>query len=701
MSRPIFGNRKWSSNDRKSPDLGLDVSFLTLGVFYLTRLTFVTFIYLKACPTGMLIVFAGELRQKLPAILMGCQLLEVPINKLNRSKLTNVLKTAKAHDDIIINCEDEQFARMNMETANRLWTEVCNMMKWKCKDHLVLIGGNGDICEPIRTLRPFMKTAKIEDLEENFPILFDTDWFEKVAEFGNKKRTLAQVSWSDESLLIQQPKKAETEQIFAAPIQLRVQEDVEEKADQRESQVPDLNSSFEDLRLQSQQMLEEQRQEYEQKMKEMAEHHEKRIKNLYDHNEFVSRDTENREKQNELVVSQLETKLRLQEHENMAVKQNLAELQSQVQNFGEQKQYWQTELTKLRDIVQSQNSTVQKEVKQEVTAADVTFGSVDMDSDDDGPIHSSLCRPGRRINALSKGIPTSLGKLGMTVFNPAKQSKIEYLNKFMLMMEDFATEAEDFKVVKQLVYQAFADDRNFRIHDLTTDDKSSLQKLARAIILQDDGDSIDMMKTFESEQLKHGETHLNYLNRVCILYEFATNFSDQKWKEEHVHAQKIYNKIDDSLPTIARSKFRELMIADRKASTMTIVKIRACLDTVLLIYGDEIKAAMGSQRHIVPMVDAIHSKSKPFPQKNKGFVCWNCGKEGHMRRNCTEDKGNKREPKTSGRKDSIQCYSCQGYGHVASECPKGTVDRTNGRNRWSDRQNSGHNKWSYGSKKDQ
>ena len=643
---------------------------------------------LKACSTGMLMVYAGELRNNMPAILMGCKLLEVPINKLDRTKMSNILMTAKAHDDIIVNCEDGQFGRMTMEKATRLWTEVCNAMDWKCKDYLVLIGGNGDICEPIRTLRPFMKSAKIEDLKDDFPILLDTDWFKKVAEFGNKKRTLSQVNWSEESLLIQQPKKPETEEIS------EVLEAGGGEANEYEAQAPDLNSSREELRLQSQQMLEEQKQEYEQKMREITEHHERRLQSLYEHNEFVARDTEGREKQNEQIVNQLETKLREQEHENMVVRQNLTELKTQVQTFDEQKQYFQTEMTKLRDIVQSQSSMIQKEVKQENTVANLSFGTVDMESDDDTPMHSSPSRPGRRINTVSKGIPTSLGKMGMTVFNPAKQSKIEYLNKFMLMMEDYDS-GEDFKVVKQLLYQAFADDRNFRIHDLTSDDKSSLQKLARAIILQDDGDSIDMMKNFESEQLKHGETHLNYLNRVCILYEFATNFSDQTWMKEHVHAQKIYNKIDDSLPTIARSKFRELMIADRKASTMTIAKIRACLDTVLLIYGDEIKSAMGSQRHIVPMVDAIQSKSKPFPERRKEFVCWRCGSEGHMKRNCPGDKGNNREPKTSGRKDSIQCYSCQGYGHVASSCPKGR----SGQNRWSDRQNSGHNKWSYGSKK--
>ena len=612
----------------------------------------------------------------------------------------NILKTAKAHDDKIVDCEDEEFARMNMETATRVWTEVCTSMEWECKESLFLIGGNGDICEPIRILRPFMKTAKIEDLKDECPIVLDTDWFKKVADIGNKKRTLDQAGWSEESLLIQKPKKPEIEEISEETVETEATEANERISEEPESYLPDLNSTLEEFRLKSQEMLEEQRQESEKRMREMAEFYENRIKSITDHNEFVAHDTEILEKQKEQVVAQLETKLRLQEHENVVTRQNLAELQSHAQTFDEQKQYWQTEMTKLRDIVQSQSSMIpKKEVKQENTAAEILCGTVEMDLDDEILNQSSPCRPIRKINTVStvsKGIPTSLGKLGMTVYNPAKQSKIEYLNKFILMMEDFSTE-EDFKVVKQLIYQAFSDDRNFRIHDLTEDDKSSLEKLARAIILQDDGDSIDMMKSFESEQLKHGESHLNYLHRVCVLYGFATNFSDKAWKDQHVHAQKIYNKIDDSLPMTARSKFRELMIADRKASSMTISKIRGCLDTVLLIYGDEVKAAMGSQQHLVPMVDAIQSKSKPFPQRKKEFVCWNCGSEGHLKRFCPVDKGNNREPKTSGRSDSIKCYSCQGFGHVASNCPK----RTSGHSKWSDRQNSGHNKWSYGSKKNQ
>ena len=68
----------------------------------------------------MQITFAEKLRPKLPLALMGCQLLKVSISKLDRSKMVNVLKTMKAHDDIIVNCDDEKFGRMNMETAVRI-----------------------------------------------------------------------------------------------------------------------------------------------------------------------------------------------------------------------------------------------------------------------------------------------------------------------------------------------------------------------------------------------------------------------------------------------------------------------------------------------------------------------------------------------------------------------------------------------------
>ena len=67
---------------------------------------------MQACDTGMQFTFAKDLRDCMPGFLMGCQLWKIPINKLDRAKMTEVLKTAMAHDEIIVNCEKEQFGRI-------------------------------------------------------------------------------------------------------------------------------------------------------------------------------------------------------------------------------------------------------------------------------------------------------------------------------------------------------------------------------------------------------------------------------------------------------------------------------------------------------------------------------------------------------------------------------------------------------------
>ena len=671
----------------KRPEVtrNLQLSYILLS----KRLKFVCLLYFKACSTGMMFTMADEMRPFMPKALMGCQLFKVPINKLVRAKLTSVLKTADAHSDIIVNCEEHEFERMNMANATKKWEEICDSMDWECKDFLIVLGGTGKIFEPIRSFKTYTTSVKIDDLQDPCPILVDNDWFEKLAELGNKKRSLSEVGWSEESMLIPKPKKPETE---TRAEEVTASNDSETGgAEQDKAQSPDLNATLEEFQIKAQEMLEEQKQKADETMKQLVDYYEKRIKNLQEHSEFVSRSVEGQIKENDQVVDELKNQLKQQEHEKMMIKKNLTDVQNQVQNFNNEKREWQIEMAKLRDMIMAQNSLAQNEMKQEPNVADITFGTVksDMDSDEDTPKHSSPCRSIRRINTVSKGVPTSLGKLGMTVFNPLKHTKIEYLCKFAMMVEDF-TSAEDFKQIKQLIYQAFADDKNFRIQDLTSDDKSSLQKLAKAIVKQDGGDSIDLMRSFDSQQLKHGETHLNYLHRVSVVYEFAANFADSSWKTNHIHAQKIYNKIDDSLPTAARSKFRELMMDKRKKSAMTFDSIKECLDTVLLIYGDEIKLAMGSQRHVLPMVDAIQSKPRSFSSKKKEVVCFKCGEVGHMKRFCPQ-KGNNREPKTTGRRNpyndnSRRCFICNGLGHFARGCPN--------------KQNE-HGNWSQGTKNDQ
>ena len=71
---------------------------------------------------------------------------------------------------------------------------------------LVLIGGTEDICEPVRTFKAFTSIITIAELQDNCPILLDTDWFKKLSELSNKKRSLSDAGWSNKSLFIQQSK---------------------------------------------------------------------------------------------------------------------------------------------------------------------------------------------------------------------------------------------------------------------------------------------------------------------------------------------------------------------------------------------------------------------------------------------------------------------------------------------------------------
>ena len=603
-------------------------------------------------------MYAKDIRANIEEALLGCKLLKVPIAKLERTKLTKVLKTADAHDDIIVNLEEDEYPRMNMDMASKKWLDLATTMEWACTDFLILIGGTGEMFKPAKTFKSLAEEIKIEDVPENCPILLDTDWFVKHTEVFSKKRSLSDAGWSETSVMIQQPKKPEP---------AKDSEEASKPFGEQGIQEPDLNRTFEEFRLQAQQMLEEERQ----KIEALKTHYEERIRRMNEHQDYVATTTESREKQHEERVGQLEHQLRQKDHERILINQDLTELRNQVQDFEGEKRQLQEEMARLGELIQSQNAV--KTEAMEPSAINNTLEMESIHSDqDEAPFHSSP----KRINEISKGVPTTLGKLGMTVFNPAKQTKIEYLSKFVMLVEDWST-GENFKQIKQLIYQAFAEDRNFRIHDLSTDDKSSLQKLAHAIIKQDDGDTIDLMKSFESEQLRHGEMHLNYLHRMNVLYEFAINNSDANWKSNHLHAQKIYNKIDNSLPSSARSKFRELMMEARKQSDMTVDKIRTSLETVLMIFKDELKSAMGSQRHIVPTVDAIQSKSRRFPSRTKEVICWKCGSSGHMKRFCPQ-KGNNREPKTSGRKEKVQCFSCQGFGHISNRCP----NKQRGQNKW-------------------
>ena len=287
-------------------------------------------IYLQACDTDMRFTFVKDLRDRMPVVLMGCQLLKIPIDQLDRTKLTDILKTAMAHDDIILNCDNEDIGRMTMKTATKMWVEVCQSHEWECKDFLIFIGGKGKMCSPLLRFKSLMKPIEIEELQDSCPILLDTDWYDKVSELGNKKRGLSEAGWSEESMFIQQSKKPDTQ---------NKSEEISDLPVASEIQGPDLNSTLEEFRLQSQQMLEEQRQESQRQLREMVEQYDKRIEELQKHQEYIATITDGREKQHEDLVNELKHKLQENEHEKVLATQSLTELQNQAQAFEAEKRY--------------------------------------------------------------------------------------------------------------------------------------------------------------------------------------------------------------------------------------------------------------------------------------------------------------------------------------------------------------------------
>ena len=631
------------------------------------------------------LMMAANIREAVPNIYLGLELWKVRLDELGWSKLREILGTADETTEAIVNMDSVK--RRDNENARNIWKDLVTDMDWDqdCLEFIFIVSGeNGTI---VKSVKSGPVKVNIEDINDQTPILFDSDWFKILDEITgseDRKRKAHEITWTESE---QKKHEFETpENVNIVPVEPRIEQEQDSETGSTSAREQQLLMELEDQRLKG-----------EERIMEVTETYEKRIVALREMQEQLADDYDRAGESDKKRIDELQQQVQLQKHEQVIKNHELNQLQAQVEQFQSEKDEFNKQFAEMRESLQ----TLKEEnmVKQEPSVSRIDDWNIES-SDDDQPKHDSStpnrAKSSRKtISTVSKSnVPATLAKLGMSVYNPLKNDKIEYLAKFLAMTRDY-NEQGDFKFKKQLLFQAFADDKEFRIQELTETDLTDQESLFQAIIKQEYGDSVDLMKNFEQLQIKRGECHRSYYYRVINLYQIANSLTDAKdnadktWKDYHNHALKIYFKIEDSLPSGPKAKFIELMMESRTQNAMTVPIINANLETILRIYKEDLKKTLGSQKHVLPEIDAIKSRNhkNQYPKSNDNErKCWICNKPGHQKKDCP-DRFNKRETKTkSGSKDKpMQCYKCTGLGHFAKQCPNRYSVSSREHSKWTDK----------------
>ena len=129
-----------------------------------------------------------QMRRAVPVMFLGMDLFKCAIHGLDRSKLTDILTTAHENMDVIVDIG--KLKRINTEQATELWQEIVTNMGWNpvCKDYIFTVSGNtGKISSKMVADGTAVKMNNVS-LDDETPILFDSDWCEKFKQMTRQNK---------------------------------------------------------------------------------------------------------------------------------------------------------------------------------------------------------------------------------------------------------------------------------------------------------------------------------------------------------------------------------------------------------------------------------------------------------------------------------------------------------------------------------
>lgn len=193
----------------------------------------------------------------------------------------------------------------------------------------------------------------------------------------------------------------------------------------------------------------------------------------------------------------------------------------------------------------------------------------------------------------------------------------------------------------------FLKDQAFIVYDaLSAAQKGDYAQIKSSLLTAFCVDKFTAFEDFVNRRLKEGEPVDVFLSDLQRLARLVSAAAGEEWVKCAFVA---------GLPDHVKTQLKAATVLDQMTLNETVERTRAIL-TVSSVSSAYMARSNGYSQGTNPR-SSVRSFSNPQSSVKSSRKCYQCGKPGHIVRNCPD-------------KDRQEtCFACNGFGHRASECP--------------------------------